>query len=360
MGEGASEVEAAAAVTRADGRRAAAALAGLLALALAAPAVAAPPTDVEIRAARQLFAEADKDETAGRWAEALDKLRRVEQVKLTAGVRSHVALCEEHLGQLAKALDDYTAAETQAGVEGSADVLSFVGKQLVSLAPRVPRLTIHLVPAAPDAVVTLDGSSVSPSLRGVPIPVDPGVHVIEATLKNRVPARRSVTLHERDTVTLDLELPEAPAPPPPAPIPPAPTPAPAVTNATPAAPPAAPVAPAVETAPASTSAPSRTGAWLATAGAVLLAGGGVAAYVLAGNARSTAVQRCAQVVSDASDACDSLKNPVRAWDAAAGGAWVGAAGLGTLAIILFAHHAEPEPSARLLVGPGSVGLAGSF
>ena len=119
-------VGAASPVTGAEAHRAGPALAALLCsglAALVAPAAAAAPTESELRAARQLFAEAEHDEDAGRWPEALEKLRRVEQVKHTAGVRSHVALCEEHLGQLARALDDYASAEAEARADGANDVV---------------------------------------------------------------------------------------------------------------------------------------------------------------------------------------------------------------------------------------------
>ena len=81
------------------------------ALLLGALSARADPTPGELAAARELFARAEKDEDAGRWAEALDKVRRASSVKMTAGLRFHIALCEEKLGQLVAALADYTAAE---------------------------------------------------------------------------------------------------------------------------------------------------------------------------------------------------------------------------------------------------------
>jgi len=354
------EAEAAAAVQGADRRRVVPALAALSALALVAPLARAAPTEVELRAARQLFKDAEKDEDAGRWSDALEKLRRVGRVKLTAGIRYHEALCEEHLGQLSRALDDYTASETQAGVEGAHDVLALVSRRLADLGPRVPRLTIRIVPPTPDGVVTLDGSGLSSSLLNVPIPVDPGPHSVEATAKNRTPAHQSVTLRERQTATVELELPEAPASPATAAgaststaAPPAPSTSP--PDAAVPAPEPAPPAPA----PAG-GAPSHTGAWLATAGAVALAGGGIAAYLVAGTTHSNGVTECAQRVTTDAGACDDLRNRVRAWDGVAGLAWLGAAGVGGLAIVLFAHTGGPAPSARLLVGPGSFALGGRF
>ena len=80
----------------------------------AAPARADDPKDTQVTATRELFIAATKDEQAGRFAEALEKLRKVVVLKPTAGVRFHIANCEEGIGQLVKALDDYSRAETQA------------------------------------------------------------------------------------------------------------------------------------------------------------------------------------------------------------------------------------------------------
>lgn len=323
-------------------------LAVLAAVGLLASTARAAPTDVELRAARQLFLDAEKDEDAGRWADALEKLRRVAEVKPTPGVRSHAALCEEHLGQLARALDDYTAAQTQASADGATDVLRFVAKRLAGLGPRVPRLTVQLVPAVPDAVVTLDGTGLGPSVLGVPIPVDPGEHAIEATSTGRLPVRRTIAIRERDTTVVELELSEPPAPPP----------APASAQLPGRSP--TTLVLSDRFAPEASPAPSRLAASLSTAGAVALAGGGVAAYVLAGSARSSAIAQCARIVSDSPDACDAPRNGVRAWDATAALAWLGAAGVGALAVVLWAQPGEASVAARALLGPGGVVVGGRF
>ena len=335
----------------AERRRVGSVLVALLGLALAASSAHAAPGDVEVRAARQLFVDAEKDEDGGRWADALVKLRRVAQVKLTAGIHYHLALCEEHLGQLAAALDEYTSADTQARAENAQDVLRLVGKRLADLGPRVPRLTIRLVPAVADATVTLDGARLSPAMFGTALPVDPGEHRIEATAPNRPPISRTVTMRERDQTAIDLPLAE-----------PSPTPLPAPVASQPGTdtPPAPSPAPLPAEAPVASTGPSRTGALLATAGAVVLAGGGVAAFLAAGGARTRGVSQCATIVSNSPDACDSEKNGVRAWDFTAAGAWLGAAGVSALAVILWARPSSPSASAHLFVGPGSVVLRGRF
>lgn len=330
---------------------------------------AAAPTASDLQAARELFAQAEKDEDAGRWQDALEALRRVAQVKLTAGVRYHIALCEEHLGQLVGALADYEVAQTQARAEHAQDVLRLVGKQVATLNSRVPSLTIHVVPELPDERVWLDGQPLAHTMVGVAMPVDPGVHRIEATAPQRPTSTATITLHERDATVLDVKLGEPRTEPPPAET--------MATTSPPSTPPggaptiAAPVAtsrPLVPTATDSTpstaqSAPlhaPRSGAIIATAAAVVLAGGGVAAYLLADDAVASGQRDC---LATSFGPCDGEKNTVRAWDWVAAGAWVGAATAATIAILLWtkpSHHSTLPASARLLVGPASLGVGGRF
>jgi hypothetical protein len=337
------------------GRRALALLGlGLIALGTTTVATSAiaGPTSADLELARQLFAQAEKDEDAGRWDAALDKLHRVADVRLTSGIRYHEALCEEHLGQLAAALVTFQAARDQARADGANDVLRLVGKHLDDLSPRVPRLTVHVLPAGVNATVTLDGAALPASSLGTPMPIDPGSHRLEASGPPMSPASATVTLQERDITTIELKLGE---PPPAPPVAAAPVPAPAPTSAPPPAPPASPTPPAA----AAHTSPSHTAAIVATVGAGVLALGGIGAFVLAGNAVGSGQQQCAAQRGP----CDGEKNDVRAWDFTAAGAWVGAAAVGALAVVLWFQPSTPDedaPRASLVVGPGSVAFGGRF
>jgi hypothetical protein len=340
-----------------DGRLLGWAVAALLAVSLVPSGACATPGDPAVRAARQLFADAEKDEDAARWAEALGKLRRVAQVKLTAGIHYHIALCQEHLGQLAAALDEYTSAEGQARGENAQDVLVLVGKRIEDLGPRVPRLTLRLAPHAGDATVILDGTRLAPAVVGTALPVDPGEHTVEVTVADGRSTAQHLTVRERDVTTVDLPV-AAGAPPPPPPPAAAIAPSPGLPLS-----PRASASPPAES-PTATATGSRAGAVLATVGAVVLAGGGVAAFLLAASAHRTAVEQCSKVVSLALTACDPQRRSVRDWDFAAAGAWLGAALVGTVAVVAWAQGssqaASATPSAQLFMGPGWLGLGGRF
>jgi hypothetical protein len=305
------------------------------------------PTEAQVAAARELFIEAEKDEDAERWSDALEKLLRVSTIKLTPGIRYHTALCEEHLGHLLAALRDYKSAADQARTENAADVLRVVDKRVLDSQARIPQLVIVLLPSLPGATVRLDGRSIS---AGVPIPVDPGTHNVDAVAPGRVPSSVMVTLQERGSTSLEVRLdPQRPAP----------------------AEPVAPVAaePAAGTKRAADAASIHESAWprprtvaiLATA--LGLAAVGTGAYVAAGIEHTNSVEACAATVSTEIGACDSRKNAVRAFDWIALGGWAGAAAVGTFAVLsLTKHHAEAgsiRPT-QVAIGPASILLAGTF
>jgi hypothetical protein len=307
----------------------------LAAAELAAPAYA-EPTDDELRAARELFSQAERDEDQELWQEAFDKLGRVSQVKLTAGVRYHLALCQEHLGRLATALQAYLVAEDQATDTNAQDVLRLVGTQLTSLMPRVPRLALQVAPRPPSATLTLDGATVEPARLGGAFPVDPGLHRVEARAAGYAPASVALTIKEGDVTFLRLSL-------------------------TPLAPAGVAFPPPGSEGAQEHGPPASAFAIAATAGAGILAGLGVGAYLAAGAAHSDAVRECAQWTQPAS--CDSPKQVVRAWDWIALGAWGGAAGSAALAFLLWSRHVPEEASpstARVVIGPESLGVAGTF
>jgi hypothetical protein len=320
--------------TRSLGRLTCAA-AALTAMQLARPARAAP-TDDEIQAARDLFSEAVQDEDADRWDEALDKLTRVSKVKLTAGVTYHLALCHEHLGQLATALATYRDAQDEATAADAQDVLRLVGPQLESLTPRVPHLTLQLEPGLRNPTVMLDGEALPASRLDVALAVDPGLHHIEASAPGRAGSNETVEIHEGDATVFRVSLPVL-----------------AIRQDA--------VAPEPNAVPSRAPSPSPVDGIVAATGAGILAGLGIGAFVAGGNAHGDAVRECAERTTS----CESLIQTVRTWDWTALGAWGGAAASATLAALLLTRHSSEEGGARIggahvFVGPGSLGVVGSF
>jgi len=310
----------------------------LFALVVASWAHAASADD-PLAIARERFAAAEKDEDAGLWSDALVKLREVAAVRFTSGVRYHLALCEEHTGQLVQALADYTEADRQARSEAAHDVLKLVGIRIADVKARIPRIAIRVVPVAAGTVATVDGKPCADAVCTDPVLVDPGPHRVEARAPDRAPASAALTLHERETAPVDLLLLYPPATEPEA----APPPPPPIAQAPPRRSQPVPI--------------------LAGLGSLVLAAGGVVAFVAAGRDLTTGIQTCRQLVTTAPGACDGEKSSVRALDWTAAAAWAGAIAAGTIAVVTWRSHladAGPAASTSVVAGPGSVGVEGTF
>jgi hypothetical protein len=193
------------------------------------------------------------------------------------------------------------------------------------------------------AIVALDGKVLPPGYYGAEIPVDPRAHTIEAEAPGKKAFAKSVTPAEHDAVTVDVVLDDAvSASPPPLTLP------------------ASSAAPAPAPTDAARGGHAKIGAIAATAGAVVLVGAGVGAFLVAGAKQSDAKDTCATRTTD----CEDLRGPVRTWDTIALGSWIAAGAVGTVAVLLWLAPDPSAPSvktnARVFLGPGSAGVAGTF
>ena len=303
----------------------------VLGVALAAGVAAADPTPTELAAARDLFSKAEKDEDAGQWSAALEKLRRAASVKVTPGIRFHIALCEEKVNQLVLALADYVAADQAAREQNNKDVMEAVAEPLRLLRIRVPTQTLE-DPATAGAVVEVEGKANAPGLYGVAIPVEPGSHVVRAHAEGKEPFTATVQLSERDAITTTVKW-----------------------RATVVATAPVETPPPGESTGESSSTSVRWGAIIASVSAAALLGFGIGAYMAADGAQTTLYQECPTMPD-----CSGLKTPVRTWDAVALGSWIAAAGTATLAIVLWVKPSHKGTSARLELRPMGAALTGRF
>ncbi len=318
-----------------------------VAVVLAAPHAAAEPSQTELKEARDLFAQAERDERAGDFASALDKLRRVAQIKVTPGIRFHIALSEEKTGQLVLALQDYAQAEKQATDEKNREVLAALKEPMERLRARIPRVIVRVPPDIRGVELLVDGKALAAGYFGAEVPVESKSHTIEARAPGRRTFHTSIVTPEREITTVDVVLEEEAKP---APFPPPPAPQPSANGRPPA------VSPQRESsAPEASSSGGKTGTILATAGSLALAGVGVAAFFVADGQQGDASRQCKIQVD-----CEALRGPVRTWDAVALGSWIGAGALGTIAVVLWLTPDASKRSARVIVGPGSAGIAGGF
>lgn len=192
------------------------------------PLCLAAPTEAELKAARKLFEQAQEHEAARRWLDALGLLERILLVKETAGVRFHVAVCREHLGQLVEAEADYRRAAELAtqmkSREGDA-IVAQASDALVALKPRIPLLTLKL-PELPGLQISLDDTPLPAERAQRPIPRNPGPVQLRASAPGHKDFTLSLALPEGTQQRADIALqplqppPDASAPPPAASAPP--------------------------------------------------------------------------------------------------------------------------------------------
>lgn len=316
-------------------------VAGLLLLGVATPSFADPSAS-ELQAARDLFAQAQKDEEKQDWLGALEKLKRVASVKVTPGVKSHMAACEEKLGQLVLALADYTAAETLAKQQNNAEVLAAIADPMAKLRARVPTLTIN---APADAVVSLDEKRIASGVIGIPMPIDPGPHRIDAKLAGKPNYGATVRVKEKDAAVVDIKF-DAPDPNPPKTDP---NPPPTDPNPNPNPPKIDLSTPPPDTSPKKSSGSLVPGI-VTAGGAVALVGLGIGMFVAADGAQSDLKNGCAMGM------CPSdKKDAVHAFDTVTLISWIGAAGLAGLSIYFFATSGKSKNAeATIHVGPGAI------
>lgn len=179
----------------------------------------------ELAAGRQLFVEGLADEEHGRFAAALDKYKRVQEIRDTVNVRYRIGASLEGLGKIARAVEAYAAA-VKLGTEGGTDVdvVRAAQGRLDVLRPRLAHLSVRVpAPRAADAEILIDGEPAAGEALA-DVAVDPGSHVVTATAKGARPFRAQVNLAEGERTEVPVVLePTAPQAPEPVTAPPAPT-----------------------------------------------------------------------------------------------------------------------------------------
>ncbi|MCL2723409.1 MAG: PEGA domain-containing protein [Polyangiaceae bacterium] len=316
-------------------------------------------------AAKRLFDEGLDLEKRGSFASAFDKFKEAEAMTATAGLRFHKAYCLEMIGKLVPALEEYEAADRLAEETNKPEVRSAIAARIDPLRTRVPKLVLRVTSPPSGVDVMLDQKTVvADELDGKPFRVEPGEHTIEARAPGYESFARTVTASDGSSTTVEIALS-------PVGVAPVPRPSPRL--------PQEPPRHRSYTLPIAT-----------TAGAVVLAAGGVVSFILAGNAQSSSRTTCSTQVASCDAVtpgttpvgilrttcstqvapCDSQRSKIRTLDAVALGGFIGAAGLGVVSVLLWSSGSQsstttgqvspPAAHARLVASPTALGVQGAF
>ncbi len=157
-----------------------------------------------LAAARALFAEALRDESARRFEVALDEFRRVRNVRDTPAIEYRIGRCLEGLHQPAPAYDAYRAAVALGqGDTTMAGVVTAARQRMDELSGHVARLRVSVPPeVGADLEVRVDGDLVARERLAEPLSLEPGTHVVTVTSKQSAPFRGEIALPEGGQATL--------------------------------------------------------------------------------------------------------------------------------------------------------------
>jgi hypothetical protein len=151
-------------------------------------------TREDMARADALFSAGKALTDAGQYADACAKFAESKRLAPGLGVTLYLADCYERIGRTASAWTEFRSAEGQARERNDkrADVAR---ARAQTLEQKLDRLTITVAPTVPrlGLEVLRDGMSVAQEELGLPVPVDPGDHVVVASRQGH--GRRTFPVH---------------------------------------------------------------------------------------------------------------------------------------------------------------------
>jgi serine/threonine-protein kinase len=205
--------------------RSTSAVAIVLALALATPALA-DPSAADAATARKLFDDARKLMKKGDYATACPKLEEGVRLNPGIGMRFNLASCYEGQGRTASAWSLYLDVAAAAKLAKQPEREKEARKAAAKLEPKLSTLTITIEERVPGIEVKRDGTVVGDAALGTAAPMDPGPHTIEATAPEHDPWTTTIEIKpdkDKQTVSVPkLKKTYKPPPPPPPAAPPPP------------------------------------------------------------------------------------------------------------------------------------------
>jgi len=186
----------------------------VLACALLGSGAARAQTSSDAAIAQSLFDDGRKLMAQKRFADACPRLERSYKLDPAAGTLLNLAVCHEAIGKTATAWNEFRDSVALARRENRPDRLRFAQKHIKALEGRICNLTVRETVHEPGLAWKIDGANVGSESLGIALPIDPGVHTVEAEAPGKRPWKTTVEL-TRDGDSRSLEIPPLVALPPP-------------------------------------------------------------------------------------------------------------------------------------------------
>ncbi len=174
-----------------------------------APSEPAPTEGRNQVAAEALFQEAKALIRAGDHAAACPKLADSHRLDPAGGTVLALALCQQEIRKFASAWAAFREALAWARQDDRADRARIAEARSKELESRLSRITVTLSPAVaeiPDVAAFHNGTELSESTLGVPLPVDGGRHEVRVTAPGFRQFRRGMTMvDEKGRATVHVE-----------------------------------------------------------------------------------------------------------------------------------------------------------
>lgn len=175
--------------------------------------------DVELAAAQALFDEGRTLMSEGHAAEACPKLAESQRLAPAAGTLLNLGLCYEQQGKTASAWLTYNEALSFAAREGNAERRRLASESLADLTPKLSYVVLRFSgPVPADTWLTFDGVALGAAAWSTPLPVNPGLHVLQVGAKGRQTLTSRVRVDQPSArVPVEVAVPQivAPSAPPP-------------------------------------------------------------------------------------------------------------------------------------------------
>jgi serine/threonine-protein kinase len=152
-------------------------------------------------AAESLFDQALELLRKGSLDEACSRFEQSQRIDPAVGTLLYLAECYERTGRFASAWATFREAASSAAASGQPDRAKVGTERAEKLAPKLSQVTFQLAAGAglEGLEVSRNAQRLAPELYGVPVPVDPGEHLIRASaagyqtweLRIQVPAQKS-------------------------------------------------------------------------------------------------------------------------------------------------------------------------